>query len=194
MEIVFQLKFTLLFIQQFHYSDMLNKVEPLRNELKKLSSDAEQNKKRGDEVNVLIAQLEKSISAYKEEYAQLISQAQAIKMDLSTVQGKVDRSIELLRSLASERQRWELTSETFRSQMETIVGDVLVSAAFLAYAGYYDQHMRQTLFHNWLQHLDQCKIQFRPDIARVEVIVLSLLFIFIYQRSLSGAILLLFNA
>lgn len=48
---------------------------------------------------------------------------------------QVDRSIQLLRNLGSERKRWEQSSETFRSQMETIVGDVLLSAAFLSYAG-----------------------------------------------------------
>ncbi len=48
---------------------------------------------------------------------------------------QVDRSIELLRSLGSEGARWEETSEQFRNQMLTIVGDVLISAAFLAYAG-----------------------------------------------------------
>ena len=87
-----------------------------------------------------------SIASYKEEYAQLISQAQAIKTDLENVQGKVDRSIALLKSLVIERERWELTSETFKSQMSTIVGDVLLSSAFLAYAGYFDQHVSMNNF------------------------------------------------
>lgn len=68
---------------------MLHKVEPLRNELKKLEHTAEDNKKRAEEVNNVITQLEKSIAAYKEEYALLISQAQAIKSDLAAVQSKV---------------------------------------------------------------------------------------------------------
>lgn len=77
---------------QINFADMLHKVEPLRNELKKLERDAAENKKRGDEVNSVIAQLEKSIAAYKEEYALLISQAQSIKADLAAVEGKVSRS------------------------------------------------------------------------------------------------------
>lgn len=48
---------------------------------------------------------------------------------------QVDRSIALLKSLSSERKRWEATSETFKNQMATIAGDVLLSSAFLAYAG-----------------------------------------------------------
>lgn len=70
---------------------MLKRVEPLRNELKALEDQAQYNVKAGNEVRDLIAQLEKSIASYKEEYAQLISQAQAIKTDLENVQAKVKR-------------------------------------------------------------------------------------------------------
>ena len=41
----------------------------------------------------------------------------------------------LLKSLGNERKRWEAGSETFKSQMATIIGDVLLSSAFMAYAG-----------------------------------------------------------
>lgn len=112
---------------------MLKRVEPLREELNSLERQAETNISHGQEVKKLIAELEQSIASYKEEYAQLISQAQAIKTDLENVQAKVDRSIALLKSLVIERERWESTSETFRSQMSTIVGDTLLSAAFIAY-------------------------------------------------------------
>ena len=74
----------------------------------------------------------------------------------------------LLKSLSIERERWLATSETFRSQMLTIIGDVLLSAAFLAYAGYFDQQLRQSLFSNWCAHLQQAAIQYRPDLARTE--------------------------
>ena len=35
--------------------------------------------------------------------------------------------------------------------------------------GYFDQQYRQNLFSTWASHLEQASIQFRPDIARVEV-------------------------
>lgn len=68
---------------------MLGKVEPLRNELQRLESSANENKQKGEEVEKLINQLEKSISAYKEEYAVLIAQAEALKTSLATVKNKV---------------------------------------------------------------------------------------------------------
>lgn len=67
----------------------MKKVEPLRDELKSLENQASDNKIKNEETTALIAQLEQTITEYQEEYAQLISQAQAIKSDLENVQSKV---------------------------------------------------------------------------------------------------------
>lgn len=74
---------------QVSYADVLKKVEPLRDELKSLENQASDNKVKNEETTALIAQLEQTITEYQEEYAQLISQAQAIKSDLENVQSKV---------------------------------------------------------------------------------------------------------
>uniref|UniRef100_A0A3P8YHI3 Cytoplasmic dynein 1 heavy chain 1 n=1 Tax=Esox lucius TaxID=8010 RepID=A0A3P8YHI3_ESOLU len=155
-------------IAQLNYADMLKRVEPLRNELQKLEDDAMDNKSKAEEVEQMIRDLESSIARYKEEYAVLISEAQAIKADLAAVEAKVNRSTALLKSLSAESERWEKSSETFKNQMATIAGDCLLSAAFIAYAGYFEQQMRQNLFTAWSHHLQQANIQFRTDIARTE--------------------------
>ena len=74
----------------------------------------------------------------------------------------------LLTSLAIEKERWQETSENFKSQMSTLIGDVFLSAAFLSYAGYFDQQSRQSLFTLWKHHLEMANIAYRGDIARTE--------------------------
>lgn len=71
---------------------MLKRVEPLRNELQKLEDDAKDNQQKANEVEQMIRDLEASIARYKEEYAVLISEAQAIKADLAAVEAKVGLS------------------------------------------------------------------------------------------------------
>ncbi|VDN21510.1 unnamed protein product [Gongylonema pulchrum] len=106
---------------QLLYSDMLRKVEPLRNELLRLEKDA-----------------------------------------------KVGRSTQLLKSLGSERDRWHGSCDGFSQQMDSLIGDALLSAAFLAYSGYYDQQLRDLLFHHWTVFVEQAEIKHRSDLARVE--------------------------
>jgi len=72
---------------------MLNRVEPLKNELRSLEVEANENRRKNEEMLNVIAGLERSIARYKEEYAILISEAQAIKADLAAVETKVSVSV-----------------------------------------------------------------------------------------------------
>ena len=72
---------------------MLKRVDPLRRELKELESQAEDSRLKAEEIEHIISELEKSIARYKDEYAQLISQANTIKADLSTVEAKVRNTL-----------------------------------------------------------------------------------------------------
>ncbi|TRY63473.1 hypothetical protein TCAL_02090 [Tigriopus californicus] len=153
---------------QLQYAEMLKKVDPLRNELASLEKASHQKQEEADKLVDVINKLEHSINSYKEEYAQLISQAEAIKSDLKQVQDKVDRSMSLLKSLGIEKERWQETSENFKYQMATIIGDVFVCAAFLAYGGYYDQHTRRSLLSTWKKYLENFDIALRGDMALTE--------------------------
>ncbi|KAJ0425536.1 dynein heavy chain, cytoplasmic [Aspergillus carlsbadensis] len=147
---------------QVNYSEILDRVGPLREEVNTLQAQAEQTKAEAQAIENTINDLESSIATYKTEYAALISETQAIKGEMSRVQFKVDRSVRLLDSLSSERTRWEEGSKSFETQISTLVGDVLIAAAFLAYAGFYDQQFRKAMADDWVQQLVQSGISFKP--------------------------------
>ncbi|KAJ2976789.1 hypothetical protein NQ176_g4738 [Zarea fungicola] len=146
---------------QVSYSDILDRVGPLKEEVAQLEEQALQTKANAKAVEGNIAELEFSINTYKTEYAALISETQAIKAEMSKVQFKVDRSVRLLDSLSSERTRWEEGSRSFETQINTLVGDVLVAAAFLAYSGLYDQTFRKSMMDDWLHQLYLSGIQYK---------------------------------
>lgn len=146
---------------QVNYSAILDRVGPLREEAEHLEEQALETKAEAQAIENKIAGLEQSIAKYKSEYAALISETQAIKNEMSRVQSKVNRSVKLLDSLSSERSRWEDGSKSFETQISTIVGDVLVAAAFLAYSGLYDQQYRKAMTDDWLEQLSQSGIQYK---------------------------------
>lgn len=147
---------------QVNYSEILDRVGPLRDEVGHLEDKALQTKAEAQAIDNTIQELERSISTYKDEYAALISEVQEIKAEMSRVEFKVDRSVRLLDSLSSERVRWEEGSKSFETQISTLVGDVLMAAAFLAYAGFYDQQFRKAMVDDWAQQLTQSGISFKP--------------------------------
>jgi dynein heavy chain 1 len=146
---------------QVNYSEILDRVGPLREEVGMLEEEALQTKAEAQAIENTISTLEQSIATYKTEYAALISETQAIKTEMSRVQFKVDRSVRLLDSLSSERTRWEDGSKSFETQISTLVGDVLVAAAFLAYSGLYDQQFRKTMMEDWLSQLQLSGIDYK---------------------------------
>ena len=148
---------------QVTYSDILDRVGPLREEVHRLADEATHTKATAQANQNKLADLEQSIATYKTEYATLISQTEAIKAEMSRVQSKVDRSMRLLNSLSSERGRWEESSKTFQVQMETIIGDVFLASAFLAYGGLYDQQYRRAMLEDWSLHLSSSGIAFKSE-------------------------------
>ena len=146
---------------QVNYSDILDRVGPLKAEVTQLEEQALNTKAEAKAVENNINELESSINTYKTEYAALISETQAIKAEMSKVQFKVDRSVRLLDSLSSERTRWEEGSKSFETQISTLVGDVLVAAAFLAYSGLYDQTFRKSMVEDWFHQLHLSGIQYK---------------------------------
>ncbi|KZT06248.1 dynein heavy chain [Laetiporus sulphureus 93-53] len=152
-------------IAQVRFSEILVKVEPLRNEVQSLEEQAENTKEQAKMIITMISELEASIEKYKEEYAALIRETQAIKTEMERVESKVERSMKLLESLSSEKSRWESGSRTFDTEMSTIVGDVLLSAAFLAYGGFFDQHYREVMWREWSIHLAEAGIKFKTELS-----------------------------
>ena len=108
-------------------------------------------------------ELEESIATYKAEYGALIGDVQAIKKEMEQVKSKVDRSMKLLDSLSSERERWDAATKSFETQISTLVGDVVVASAFLAYSGLYDQQFRKNMIDDWLHQLNQSGVACKPD-------------------------------
>lgn len=148
---------------QVNYSDILDRVGPLRDEVTQLEDKAAQTKAEGKVLDDKIKVLEESIAKYKAEYAALITEVEAIKTEMSRVEQKVERSLHLLDSLASERKRWEEGSKSFETQINTIVGDTLAAAAFLAYGGLYDQQYRKLMIEDWVHQLQLSGIPLKAN-------------------------------
>ena len=155
-------------IAQVHFSEILDKVGPLRHEVQSLENQSLHTQKQASSIIDMIKELEDSIERYKSEYAILVSEETAIKSEMDRVKKKVERSKTLLNSLSSEQERWEIGSKTFESQMSTIVGDVLLSAAFLAYGGFFDQQYREGMWNSWVDYLNECGIKFKQELSFAE--------------------------
>lgn len=147
-------------IAQVDYSSILERVGPLRDEVQQLEDKANQTKAQAQAITDMIKELEGSIENYKEDYAQLITETQSIKGEMQQVEHKVERSIKLLESLSSEKKRWGMNIKEFQSKRDCLAGNCLLSSAFIAYAGFFDQQTRKNLRDGWSLQLEESGITF----------------------------------
>ncbi|EDQ85850.1 uncharacterized protein MONBRDRAFT_11532 [Monosiga brevicollis MX1] len=150
------------------YTTMLAKIEPLRNQLKKLARDADEMAAKHAAVMALLQELQGRLAGLTSEYNELQKNIGKTEDQLNTTRLKVQRSVQLLESLKDERERWSLGTAEFSAQLSTMVGDALLAGAFIGYAGYFDQTYRQTLMRTWRRQLDRSGIVFKRELSITE--------------------------
>ncbi|KAH8584742.1 dynein heavy chain [Cryptosporidium sp. chipmunk genotype I] len=140
------------------YSMISEKVQPLKAEISQLEKSKLENEKGLEAAQKLVGELQERIDVYKKEYAELISQVQLIKREKDLVTNKVERSIRLLGNLTTEQDRWREAKEGFKTEFSNIMGDCLLSAAFICFAGGLDQILRSHYIKLWQRILDQFQL------------------------------------
>lgn len=151
---------------QVKYSAVLEQVDPLQNEVFALEESARENKAKVYAINEMLTELQESIEQYKENYSLLIREIENIKVEMKSVESKVKRSMALMESLTQERNRWSKVS--FNSERLHLPGNCILSAAFLSYAGYYDQKSRSYMMKLWKNILTEKDIIFDPNLLIAE--------------------------
>lgn len=71
-------------------------------------------------------------------------------------------SLPLSSILISLQARWTSSSAGFQTQIQHLVGDVLLSAGFLSYAGPFNQEYRSRLLELWKTEMEDRLIPFSP--------------------------------
>lgn len=149
---------------QIKYATILRKVKPLRDEVESLQVKSVELEVQQKDAIAQVTELEADIKQYKVDYATAIRETEIIRSEMDSVAKKCQRAEALLTSLEQENTRWKQASESFDNQMSTLIGDSLLAAAFLSYAGNFDHRLRKQLLADWSDILEALGIPFRNDL------------------------------
>ena len=112
-----------------------------------------------------IGDLEGDIANLKAEYAALIKETEGIKAEMEKVAVKVNRSKTLLSQLQGEEERWKASTSEFAQDTKTLLGDSVICAAFLSYAGICSWGERGELVSTWKGILEDSEITFQDHLS-----------------------------
>ena len=77
----------------------------------------------------------------------------------------------LINGLSGERERWTQTSKELADRIGRLVGDVLVSAAFLSYAGPFNQAFRNQIIQDWRNDMIERNVPVTPGMDLISFLV-----------------------
>jgi dynein heavy chain len=126
------------------------------------------------EAEELLAESEARLEKVQQKARSLAEKLQALKGDLETQQqakneaeserqrmsDQITRATDLVAGLGDEGQRWARKIEEYKVEATSVVGDVLLAAAFVSYAGPFTRSFRERLVEEtWKPFLENGKVK-----------------------------------
>lgn len=83
------------------------------------------------------------LQALNDEFAAMTKQKKELEDNIELCSQKLDRAEKLIGGLGGEKHRWSQTAKLLQETLDNVVGDVLLSAGFVAYLGAFTVFYRQ---------------------------------------------------
>ncbi|XP_072937033.1 dynein axonemal heavy chain 8 [Epargyreus clarus] len=133
-------------------------VLPLKANLAVMQGKYQAAKRELESAEAQLEAKERELAEVQKKFENAMSLKQAVLDDAAKCQQKMDAATALINGLSGERVRWTEQSALFKSEIERLVGDILLLTGFLSYAGPFNQEFRSLLNVNWLNELLRRKI------------------------------------
>lgn len=114
---------------------------------------------------------ERELQIVQKEYDKAMAEKQALLDDAEACRRKMQNASALIDGLSGERIRWTEASKMFESQINRLIGDVLLATGFLSYSGPFNQEFRNLILKNWRNECHKRKIPLSDDLNIVSMLV-----------------------
>lgn len=90
------------------------------------------------------------LNALEEEFQEADMKKKRLQESLQELQILIDRGDKLVQGLSGEKTRWEAQIIELDDQFLKLIGDSILSAAFMSYCGPFPSEYRDELISNWI--------------------------------------------
>lgn len=131
------------------YANVAKEVAPKRQRLKEASEGLAIKQSALREAQESLSIVIAKLAALQVSYDTSVNEKNQLRQEAENLESKLDRADKLVRGLAGEYTRWQLTICEYNSALVKVTGDALIAAAFLSYAGPFETSYRVTLLKQW---------------------------------------------
>jgi dynein heavy chain len=141
------------------YNRIFRNVEPLRATAEAAESLANQKMAELKIVQDKVAEIVSKVNDLKEQLRQAEEKLNFVNGQAEKLKCNLDLASRLVNGLADENVRWKQNVATFKQENLTMIGNALVSAAFVSYIGPFSFKYRTELWKDiWIEDIGKQKI------------------------------------
>ncbi|XP_028292993.1 dynein heavy chain 10, axonemal [Gouania willdenowi] len=153
------------------YCEISREIKPKREKVANLEKNFFQSKKELERIQSELSDLHREIQALQDKYQSAVEEKQLLQEEAEVMEARLIAADELISGLSSENQRWTKDLDELKQQRVCLVGDCLISAAFLSYQGAFSWDFRnEMVYKTWAQDVQHRRIPLSQPF-RVETIL-----------------------
>ncbi|KAF8560792.1 hypothetical protein P879_08220 [Paragonimus westermani] len=141
------------------YCEVSREIKPKREKVAKLEKNFMQAKRDLNRINTEVGNLEAELINLNRRYEEATSERQKLQEETELMERRLIVADKLINGLSSEEVRWRQDLEELKQKRTQLLGDCLLSAAFLSYVGAFSWEYRtRMVYEDWQSWLLERKV------------------------------------
>ncbi|KAL3856163.1 hypothetical protein ACJMK2_010948 [Sinanodonta woodiana] len=138
------------------YCNVAREIKPKREKVAKLERNYFQAKRDLEKITNEVNALEKELKELGQKYEEAMSERQKLQEEAEIMERRLIAADKLISGLGSENVRWGNDLDDLKKKRVKLLGDCLISSAFLSYVGAFSWEFRNDLvYKDWMSDLRQ---------------------------------------
>ncbi|XP_044053526.1 dynein axonemal heavy chain 10 isoform X1 [Siniperca chuatsi] len=138
------------------YCDVAREIKPKREKVARLEKNFFQSKRELERIQSELSDIQKELHALGEKYQAAIEEKQLLQEEAELMERRLIAADKLISGLSSENERWTQDLEELKQRRVRLLGDCLISAAFLSYVGAFSWDFRNEMVYQiWVKDVQE---------------------------------------
>ncbi|XP_064811633.1 dynein axonemal heavy chain 6-like [Oncorhynchus masou masou] len=146
-----------------HYHEVYKIIEPKRNKVNVAQAALVKSESNLMKKQKRLSKIEEHQKALEDRYDASVSERQDLGRRKERTMNRVQRAASLISAMSNEKDRWEKAVCDLDNKLQHIVGDVMVSSAFITYCGPLTADYRKAMVKKWLDFCHNMEIPVSPQ-------------------------------
>ncbi|XP_077418136.1 dynein axonemal heavy chain 10-like isoform X1 [Vanacampus margaritifer] len=138
------------------YCEVAREIKPKRDKVARLERNFFQSKKELELIQSELSDIQRELKALGDKYQTAIAEKQKLQEEAELMERRLIAADKLISGLSSENVRWTQDLEGLKQRRVRLLGDCLLSAAFLSYEGAFSWDFRnEMVYQTWVDNVTE---------------------------------------